>query len=81
MQIATIASARILIEGLQRAGRNLSRTNFVTALAALRDFKTGLLPPVSFDANRRTGVQGAYIVTFPAMSEAQHIWIPLPDLK
>ena len=81
MQIATMASARILIEGLQRAGRNLSRTNFVTALAALRDFKTGLLPPVSFDANRRTGVRGAYIVTFPAMREAQHVWIPLPDLK
>lgn len=78
MQVAALASARILIEGLQRGGRDLTRAKFVAALAALQNFETGLIPPISFGPNRRTGVRGAHIVTLGrTQGEPEHVWIPL----
>jgi ABC-type branched-subunit amino acid transport system substrate-binding protein len=78
MQVAALASARILIEGLQHGGRDLTRAKFVAALAALQNFETGLVPPVSFGANRRTGVRGAHVVALSrTQGERKHVWISL----
>jgi hypothetical protein len=71
-------SARIVIEGLQRTGRDLTRDKFVAALAALQNFETGLMPPISFGPSRRTGVRGAHIVTLGGTpARAKHVWISL----
>ena len=77
MQVAALVSARILVEGLQRAGRDLTRPKLVAALAAMQDFETGLIPPISFGPNRRTGVRGAHIVTLGSGTAATHAWISL----
>ena len=78
MQVAALASARILIEGLQRGGRNLTRAKFVAALAALQNFETGLTPPISYGPDRRTGVRGAHVVALgQTLNEPQHVWIPV----
>jgi ABC-type branched-subunit amino acid transport system substrate-binding protein len=78
VQVAAMASARILIEGLQRSGRDLTRAKFVAALAALQDFETGLIPPISFGPNRRTGVRGAHVVALGrTQNEPEHVWISL----
>jgi ABC-type branched-subunit amino acid transport system substrate-binding protein len=78
MQVAALASARILIEGLQRGGRDLTRAKFVAALAALQNFETGLVPPISFGANRRTGVRGTHVVALGrTQGEREHVWISL----
>ena len=78
MQVAALASARILIEGLQRSGRDLTRARFVAALAALQDFDTGLVPPISFGPSRRTGVRGAHVVALGrGHNELEHVWISL----
>jgi ABC-type branched-subunit amino acid transport system substrate-binding protein len=78
MQVTALASARILIEGLQRVGRDLTRAKFVAALAALQNFDTGLAPPISFGPNRRTGVRGAHVVAFGrGQNEPEHVWISL----
>lgn len=61
-QIAALAAARLLVEGLQRAGRELSRVRLVAALEALYAFETGLTPPLSYGPNRRIGARGAHIV-------------------
>ena len=58
----TYASARILVEGLRLAGRDLSREGLVAALEGLYDFETGVTPRISFGPNRRTGALGAYVV-------------------
>ncbi len=50
------------MEGLKRAGRELSRERLITALEGLYDHETGLTPPVSFGPNRRIGARGAYVV-------------------
>src|SRR5262249_60286015 len=62
VQVTALASARTVIEGLQRSGRDLTRAKFVAALAALQNFETGLVPPISFGPNRRTGMRGAHVV-------------------
>jgi ABC-type branched-subunit amino acid transport system substrate-binding protein len=78
VQVAALASARILIEGLQRGGRDLTRSKFVAALATLQNFQTGLVPPISFGPNRRTGVRGAHIVALGRSGkEPGQVWVPL----
>lgn len=62
-QIAAYCAFRVLIEGLQRAGRDLSREKLVATLEGLYDFDTGLMPPLSYGPNRRIGAMGAYVVT------------------
>lgn len=61
-QLAAYASAKILVEGLRRAGRNLSRERLLEAMEGIFEFDTGLTPLVSYNKNRRTGALGAYIV-------------------
>lgn len=61
-QIATLASARVLVEGLKRAGRDLSRGRLIEVLEGLSSFDTGLTPPVTYSPNRRVGIRGAYML-------------------
>ena len=75
-QASGIAAAKILVHGLERAGKDLSRERLVTVLEGLYEFDTGLMPRITFGPNRRIGVLGAYIVTidpekklFPATVE------------
>jgi ABC-type branched-subunit amino acid transport system substrate-binding protein len=57
-----LAAARLLVEGLRRAGRSASRQRLIAALAALRDYRTGYAPPLTFGPYRRVGAWGAYLV-------------------
>jgi ABC-type branched-subunit amino acid transport system substrate-binding protein len=65
-QLSALAAAKVLVEGLQRGGKDLSREKLVTALEGLYDFETGFTPRVTFGPNRRVGAAGAYIVTLDA---------------
>ena len=51
----------IFIEGLKRAGRNLTREGFVGALESMKGFDTGLTGPVTFGPNRRKGIDSGKI--------------------
>jgi ABC-type branched-subunit amino acid transport system substrate-binding protein len=57
-----LAGARLLLEGLERAGRRLSREALIDALEGLYRFETGLTPPLSYDPNRRIGARGAWVL-------------------
>jgi ABC-type branched-subunit amino acid transport system substrate-binding protein len=63
-QCQALAAAKILMEALRRAGRDVTRERLVDALETLQDFHTGLIPPVSYSATRRIGSAGAWIVPF-----------------
>lgn len=76
VQVSAYASAKVLMEGLKRVGRGLSRRKLVVALEKLSDFATGLTPPLSFGPNRRIGARGAYIVT---VDPAQKNFRPVSD--
>ena len=61
-QLSALAAAEVLVEGLSRAGRDLSREGLIEALEGLYEYDTRLLPPVTFNPNRRLGARGAHIV-------------------
>jgi ABC-type branched-subunit amino acid transport system substrate-binding protein len=62
-QLAALAAAKLFVEGLRRAGRDLSRTRLVEGIEQLYNFDTGVTPPLTFGPNRRIGALGAHIVT------------------
>jgi ABC-type branched-subunit amino acid transport system substrate-binding protein len=62
-QISAYVSAQLLVEGLKRAGRDLSREKLINALEGLYEYQTGLTPPLTYGPNRRVGAAGAYIVS------------------
>jgi branched-chain amino acid transport system substrate-binding protein len=48
-------AARVLVEGLQRAGRDVTRDKLIAALETLKDFDTGLTLPVTFTKETHEG--------------------------
>lgn len=64
MQLAAMAAADVLFEGLERAGRDLTRDGLVDALEELYDYQTGLVPPVTYGPSRRIGALGAHILAY-----------------
>ena len=63
-QLSAFAAAKVFVEGLMRAGRDLTREKFINALDTLYNYETGVTPPLTFGPNRRVGAAGAHIVTF-----------------
>ena len=61
-QLTAYGAAQVLVEGLKRAGKSLSRTKLISALEGLYAFEPGLTPPLTYGPNRRVGARGAYIV-------------------
>jgi len=61
-QSVAYAAARTFVEAVTAGGRRLNRTALVASLEQLRDFRTGIVPPLSFGPNRRVGATGSYVV-------------------
>jgi ABC-type branched-subunit amino acid transport system substrate-binding protein len=81
-QISALVAAKILVEGLKRTGKDLSREKFMRSLEKLYEFQTGLTPRITYGPNRRIGALGSHIVTidleknnFTPVGE----WIALSD--
>jgi ABC-type branched-subunit amino acid transport system substrate-binding protein len=62
IRISAYCAAKVLEEALTHAGRNLTREKLILSLEQLRDFKTGMLPGITFGPNRRIGSTKAEIV-------------------
>lgn len=62
-QVSAYSAAKVLSEGLKRAGRELSREKLVEALEGLNQYATGLSPAITYGPNRRVGASGAYVIT------------------
>jgi ABC-type branched-subunit amino acid transport system substrate-binding protein len=61
-QLAAFAAAKIFMEALTRAGKDLSREALITKLESLYEYETGLTPRITFGPNRRIGATSAHIV-------------------
>ena len=61
-QIVAYSAAKVLVEGLMRAGKDLSRESLIEALEGLYQYRTGLTPAITFGPNRRIGSTGGYVV-------------------
>jgi hypothetical protein len=62
VQLAAHAAEQLLLEALKRSGRDLSRRKLLATLETLQSFETGLMPPLSFNADRRIGSMGGYLL-------------------
>ncbi len=62
--VSAYVSARVLVEGLRRAGKELSRRRLVETLEGVSEFETGLTRRLTYGPNRRVGALGAYVVPF-----------------
>lgn len=72
--IRAYADAIIFVEALKRAGANPTRESLVAGLETMKDFQTGIYPPVTYAADRHDGNNGAVIV------RAQNgQWLPVTD--
>jgi branched-chain amino acid transport system substrate-binding protein len=54
--------AQVFVEGLKRAGKDLTQAGFIKALESLKGFETELTLPTTFSATEREGNQSAKIV-------------------
>lgn len=61
-QAVATASARVFVEAVKRAGRQLDAATLREALESLQRFETGLVPAVTFATGDTAGSTGAYIV-------------------
>ena len=75
-QISAFCAAKILVEGIKRSGKTLSREKLVTALENIYEFDTGLTPRITYDPNRRIGALGAYVVTVDLVNKK---FVPVSD--
>jgi len=56
------AGAVLLEEGLRRSGKGVTREKLVGAVGNVWKLQTGVTPPLTYNANRRTGAPGAAII-------------------
>jgi len=69
-------NAKVIVEGLRRAGPRLTRHGFRQGLESLRDFDLGIGAPLSFGANRHQGLDSVY---FTHIENGR--WVPITDWK
>ncbi len=61
--ISSDASAALFVEGLRRAGRELTRERFIEAMETVRNFTAGgLTPPFSYSRNDHSGIRALAMV-------------------
>ena len=62
-QITALGSAMIYIETIRNCGRTLSKAKLITQLEKVYDYKTGLIPSVTYGLNKRVGSQKVFITS------------------
>jgi branched-chain amino acid transport system substrate-binding protein len=72
--------AKLFVEGLERAGKNFTRESYIAALEGIKDWKNGIIPPVSFSETDHLAQDSGFMVevqkgVFRSISG----WITLQD--
>jgi branched-chain amino acid transport system substrate-binding protein len=69
-------NARVLVEGLTRAGKNLNRETFVEAIETIRNFSVGLDTEINFSPQDHQGLKAVY---FSRIQRSQ--FVPISDWR
>ena len=51
----------LFTEGAKRAGRNLTRESLIAALESIKGYESGILPPLTIDADHETQKRGLWV--------------------
>ena len=54
--------AKIFVEGLKRAGKNLTRESYIAALEGIKDWQNGIIPAISFSATDHLAQNSGFMV-------------------
>ena len=66
VEMGAYGSAMVVVEGLRRAGKNLTWEKYISALETIKDFKTGFDFPVTFSLTDHNGQkEGGVVVAVP----------------
>jgi ABC-type branched-subunit amino acid transport system substrate-binding protein len=65
-QLSAFAAAKIFVEALTRAGKDLNREKLINTLEGFYDYDTGTTPRITFGPNRRVGAAGAHVISIDA---------------
>jgi ABC-type branched-subunit amino acid transport system substrate-binding protein len=64
----------LALEGLTRAGKNLTRDSYVEAMEGIRGYTTqGLTPPITFGPNRRHGLNALRLLKAVKASDSSYV--------
>jgi branched-chain amino acid transport system substrate-binding protein len=69
-----MVNAKVIVEGLRRAGPQPTRAAFRAALESLRNFELGIGSPVTFSSERHQGLDNVY---FTRVENDR--WVPVAD--
>jgi branched-chain amino acid transport system substrate-binding protein len=67
-------NAKVIVEGLRRAGPNPTRASFRQALESLKNFDLGIAAPLTFALERHQGLDSVY---FTRVDNGR--WVPVTD--
>jgi branched-chain amino acid transport system substrate-binding protein len=66
---------KVLAEGMKQCGRNLTRACTMSKLEGMKDFKTGIMPPISFSAKQHLSEVSGYPIL---LDMKQKKFLPYP---
>jgi branched-chain amino acid transport system substrate-binding protein len=76
-------NARVMVEGLRRAGPDLTRENFINAIETIENYSLGIANPLNFNARDHQGLEKVYftqiregnleLVTKPSLMETGEV--------
>lgn len=72
--------AKILVEGLKRAGKDLTREGLVKAFETFTDYKSDVFGPITWRADKRSGTQEC-IIEAPIKSPAGNKWVQIGGFR
>jgi branched-chain amino acid transport system substrate-binding protein len=65
-------NAKVLVEGLKRAGRDLDRETFIDAIETIRQLDLGIANPLSFNSQDHQGLERVY---FTYLKNGKFVWL------
>jgi len=72
--------AKILVEGLERAGRDLTREELVKAFESFTDYQSGVFGPITWRKDKRYGTQACSVLA-PVKTPAAPKWVEVGGFR
>ncbi len=72
--------AKLFVEGLKRAGKNVTRESYIAALEGIKNWESGIAPPVSFSATDHLAQNSGFMVEVQqSVFRSISSWLTLQD--
>jgi ABC-type branched-subunit amino acid transport system substrate-binding protein len=79
--LAGAAAMILAMEGLNRAGKNLTRDSYVEAMEGMKGFTAqGLTPPITFGPNRRHGLNALRLLKAVKAADNSYVEVVPPQV-